>query len=122
MGNLLAVTCALALQQLQAAPLPAQVGAEVVVAARGAAGPVEGLRVEVELPSGVRQPAGITGADGALRFTPDAVGLHAFAASIDGVRCVLPVAVAPQRRRWLLGLACAPLGVALLVVLLRRAS
>ena len=64
----------------------------------------------------------VTGADGGLRFTPEAVGLHAFAASIDGTRCVVPVAVGPERRRWLLGLACVPLGVALLVALLRRAS
>lgn len=122
MGTVLAVTCALALQQLHAAPLPTHVGAEVVVTASGAAGPLEGVRVEVELPGGVRQPVGVTGADGGLRFTPEAVGLHAFAASIDGTRCVVPVAVGPERRRWLLGLACVPLGVALLVALLRRAS
>lgn|GEM_PF-3452627 len=116
------MTCLFALQQLSATPTPTQVGVEVVVSATSEAGAVAGLNVELELPSGARQSAGVTDAAGAVRFTPDAAGMYAFAATIDGVRCVAPIAVGRARRGRLLALASVPLGVVLLFVLMRRAS
>ena len=116
------MTCLFALQQLHATPTPTQVGAEIVVTATSEGGAVAGLAVEVEVPSGARQSAGVTDAAGAVRFTPEALGMYAFAATIDGVRCVAPIAVGRARRGWLFALASVPLGFALLFVLIRRAS
>jgi len=121
-SSVLAVTCLFALQQLQVAPRPTQVGAEVVVTASSGGQRVAGVAVEVELPDGQRRRAGQTDADGSLRFRPEVTGLHAFVAKIDEVRCVAPVTVAPARRRWLLALASVPLGLVLLALHLRRAT
>ena len=118
---MLAVTCLFALQQLQVGPVPTQVGKAVVVSATDKAMPAASITVEVELPDGSREPAGVTDAEGRLSFTPSVVGPHAFVATIDGVRCVAPIAIGAARNRWLLGLASVPLGLALLFVHLRRA-
>ena len=122
MSSVLAVTCLFALQQLQVAPRPTQVGEEVVVTASSGGQRVAGVAVEVQLPDGQRRRAGQTDADGLLRFRPEVTGLHAFVAEIDEVRCVAPVTVAPARRRWLLALAAVPLGLVLLALHLRRAA
>jgi len=116
----LAVTCLFALQQLQVGPVPTQVGSEVVVSATDDAMPAAAVAVEVELPDGSRRSVGATDEAGALRFTPEVAGQHVFVATIDGVRCVAPIAVGAARRRWLLALAGVPLGLALLFVHLRR--
>ncbi|MCK5944946.1 MAG: hypothetical protein KAI24_23365, partial [Planctomycetes bacterium] len=109
MSSALAVTCLFALQQLQVAPVTTQVGRAVVVTATRAAEPVGGVAIEAKLPDGSRRPVGTTRDDGTLRFTPEVAGTHAFAATIDGVRCATPLQVAEHRRRWLLGLASVPL-------------
>lgn len=120
MSSVLVASCLFVLQQLQVSPAPTEVGREVVVTARDAAGAAAVASVEVVLPDGQRRALGATDAGGVLRFTPRAPGLHAFAASLDGVRCVAPVSVAAARSRWLLGLASVPLGLALLYAQLRR--
>lgn len=108
------LSCALALQQLSIQPFPGAVGQAVTIRAQGTAGPLAGLPIQVELEGGVAQPVGATGADGTLVFTPQQPGYHVFAAVIDGVRNVAPVAIVPPRRRSWLALATVPLGLALL--------
>lgn len=116
------MTCLLAMQQLQVGPVPTHVGSELVVTASIDSAPRAGVLVAVQTPDGDERRAGVTDAAGTLRFVPAEPGLHAFVASLDGVRCVAPISVGPPRRRWLLALASVPLGVALLVVLIRRAA
>lgn len=79
-----------------------------------------GVEVAIELPDGTVRPVGVTDADGMLRFTATSVGLHAFSASIGGVRCVTTIPVAPARNRWLLAIVCVPLGLAVSWLQLRR--
>lgn len=126
-------TCLLSFQQLTVGPAPASVGEELVLRATiakdgepVAAGvpPVqtaaEGVAVTLALPDGSTRDVGTTDASGALRFRPEVAGQHAFVATIDGVRCLASLAVAPARNRWLLGIVCVPLGVALLWLQVRR--
>lgn len=120
MSTVLAASCLFVLQHLHASPAPARVGDEVIVTAEDGAGAAAAATVEVVLPDGARRVLGATDGDGVVRFTPTAPGLHAFAAELDGVRCVAPVTVAAHRRRWLLALASVPLGLALLYAQRRR--
>ena len=120
MTSVLAASCLFVLQHLHASPAPARVGDEVVVVARDAAGDPAATPVEVLLPGGALRSIGGTDGDGVLRFVPEEAGLYAFSTSLGGVRCVAPVTVAAARPRWLLALATAPLGLALLYRHLRR--
>ncbi len=122
MGSLLAVTCLLALQQLHVSPSPTSVGVALQVRATTRAGAPADVEVELQLPDGSRRSLGPTGSDGALTCALEQPGPHALSASVDGVRCVVSVTAAPVRRRWLLGLASVPLGLAFLFVHLRRAK
>ena len=74
----------------------------------------------LEFPDGSRRVIGSTDAEGLMRFTGEAVGMHAFSATIDGVRCVAPVILAQARNRWLLAIVCVPLGLVLLWLNVRR--
>ena len=127
------LTCLFSLQQLHVDPVSSVVGAEIAVQASqpkslgaeaGAVGSVQvaaaGVAVAMESPDGMNRPVGVTDVDGVLRFTPSSVGLHAFSASIRGVRCVTTISVAPARNRWLLAIVCVPLGLAVLWLQLRR--
>jgi hypothetical protein len=106
------LACAFGLQQLQVQPYPGTVGAPVVVTARRGDGAPLQEAVHVELPGGGVVACGVTGADGALTFTPDRAGHHVFVARVDGVRTLAPLAVVPARTRWPLALAAVPLGLA----------
>jgi hypothetical protein len=105
----------LGLQLLAVEPSPAEVGQPVAVQATAASRAVAGLVVEALLPDGRRRELGRTDGDGVLRFAPEQAGEHRFVARIDGVRVIAPLQVLPSRRRWLVALACVPLGVVLLV-------
>jgi hypothetical protein len=112
MGHVAAVF--LLLQQLQVAPFPAEAGQAVVVRASDAAGPRPGLAVDVELPDGTRRQVGSTDGHGEIGFVPEVPGPYCYRAELDGVRLVAPHMVVALRRRWLLALACVPLGLVLL--------
>lgn len=114
-----AATVLLLLQQLQVTPFPAEAGQQVVVRAADATGPRAGLAVEVELPDGARRAIGSTDGRGEVAFTPELPGLHCYRAELDGVRLLAPHMVVATRRRWLLAVACVPLGLALLWRMLR---
>ena len=133
MTSYVLLTCLFSLQQLHVDPVSSVVGAEVAVRAsqpkplglqNDAIGlpqvAAPGVEVEIELPDGMTRVLGVTDSDGLLRFTPTSVGLHAFSASIHGVRCVTTIPIAPARNRWLLGIVCVPLGLAVLWLQLRR--
>lgn len=119
----LAVTlvCAFGLQQLRVSPVPAYVGAEVMVHAHRDGVGIAALAVQVLPPGGEAQPCGQTGADGVLRFVPQHPGHHVFVATIDGVRTLAPLSVLAPRTRWPLALGAVPLGLALLWWNLSRA-
>ncbi len=118
MGNLAATL--LLLQQLSVTPFPAEVGQQVTIRVTERAGPAVGVAVEVELPDGGRRALGASGADGRLGFAPTAPGAYVFRAELDGVALVAPHRVVAERRRWLYGLCCVPVGLWLLWRHLRR--
>ncbi len=114
------LACLLLAQDLTVAPARTEVGAEVVVTVRRGDAPAASVPVVVEFPDGSRRELGETDAGGRLGFEPDRDGMHALRATVDGVRCVTPLAVAPARRRWLLAFGSVPLGLVLLWLHLRR--
>lgn len=130
----LAVTflCCLALQQLAAAPFPAEVGQPVTVRAErlerpagggsddGVLRPIASLSITVEMPDGTRAVLGPTDAAGIVHFVPSQAGTHVYSAEVGGVRLVAPHRVVAARARWLPALVCVPLGLALLWQNLRR--
>jgi hypothetical protein len=112
----LAVTfaCAFAAQQLTASPFPAVAGEPVTVVARRLdRTTIAALAVTVELPEGGVESCGATDGGGEVRFTLRQPGRHVVAASIDGVRTVMPLPVIAARPRWPLALGSVPLGLAL---------
>lgn len=115
------------LQQLVVAPQPAEVGQEVVLRVERE-GEGEGRRegvaaqnqlIMVRLPAGEAESVGMTGAEGEVRYVPQAEGSHVFSTVLDGVRLVAPVQVVAARPRWLYALVCIPLGLALLIGIMR---
>jgi len=107
------------LQQLVVAPHPAEVGQEVVVRLEATAGGEAGIPITVALPAGERQSVGVAGVGDEIRFTPGVEGRHVFSAELDGVRLVAPVQVVAARQRWPYAIVCVPLGIALMISILR---
>lgn len=114
MGFVVTVVCLAALQQLHVEPYPGRVGQPVTVTATRDGVPLGELALTVELPDGSVRPVGATDAGGNVEFVPTVPGQHVVAASLDGVRILAPFAVVAADRPWLLALATAPLGLALL--------
>jgi hypothetical protein len=102
-------------QHLEPTPFPVAAGSEVEVRAVDEHDrAVAGLAIEVELPDRSRRSLGITGTDGIVRFVPAEVGRYVYRAEYRGIALVAPQFAVPRPRRWLYGLACVPLGLALL--------
>lgn len=111
----------LAVQQLQVAPFPVELGQEVVVQAMAAdRRALANLPITIEHEDGTRHLLGTTDAAGELRYAPTVVGSCCFRAEVDGALLLAPDHVLPPRRRWLYALLCVPLGLALLWHHLRR--
>ena len=75
--------------------------------------------VTVDKPSGESESVLLTGATGEVRYVPKAEGQHVFSTVLDGVRLVTPLEVVGTRARWLYALVCIPVGLALLIAILR---
>ncbi|HZN40398.1 MAG TPA: hypothetical protein VFD82_16450 [Planctomycetota bacterium] len=121
MALLVTILCLAGCQQLRVKPVPAEVGQEVVVDAEQNGQPLVGLAITLSGLDGPPRAVGVTGTDGQMRFVPDAAGSFVLAAEIGGVETLAPLAVIPERRRWLFALGCVPLGLALLWRNLSRA-
>lgn len=107
------------LQQLVVAPQPAEVDREVVLRLESKAATTQDCLITVEKPSGESESVLLTGAAGEVRYIPRAEGQHVFSTVWEGVRLVTPLAVVGPRPRWLYALVCVPLGLALLIAILR---
>lgn len=104
----------MAVQQLSAAPYPAEVGSTVTVRAVRDEQPLRGERIDVALPDGKLLACGETDGNGVVSFVPEAAGQYVFAMTVGGVRIIAPHRVVPARQRWLAAFVCVPLGLALL--------
>jgi hypothetical protein len=82
--------------------------------------PLPGLAVRLVTPDGEQRPFGTTDAAGVVRGEVVVAGMHRFESECDGIRLLAPLPVLPDRRRWLYGLVCIPLGAALLHRIWRR--
>ena len=107
------------LQQLVVAPQPAEVGGEVVLRLETEEPVAKDFLVTVDKPSGESESVLLTGATGEVRYIPKAEGQHVFSTVLDGVRLVTPLEVVGTRPRWLYALVCIPVGLALLIAILR---
>lgn len=117
------LTATFLLQQLGVAPYPAESGTPITITVRGAAGePLAALPVAVATRGGAAAAAGITDGNGELRVAAGEPGDYVWSADAAGIRLVAPHVVVAAPRRWLYGLACVPLGLALLWRLLRPPS
>lgn len=115
------ILLALALQQLDVTPFPAEVGAPVVVRATDAAErPLVGLPVTVDCPDGHRVPVGETDAAGEARYQPRLAGSYCYRTEVGATLLLAPHEVIAPRRQWLYAWVCTPLGLALLWRHLRR--
>ena len=115
-------TCLLGSQQLSVAPPTVPVGEPATVRVVGESEPAVGVHIVREGPDGERSEVGVSDEHGQLRVTFDEVGRYVLRAEIEGVRCLAPIAVVPERRGWLLAIGSVPLGLALLWWNLRRMS
>jgi hypothetical protein len=113
-ASVVTIACSAFLQQLQAAPFPAEVEEAVTVTARRDSAPLAGLRIEVRLPDGRELEVGSTDEAGTVTFVPTVVGVYVFATEVDGIRLLAPYPVVEARRRWLLAIGCVPVGLAVL--------
>lgn len=114
MATVALIACLFCVPQLRVEPTPTDVGRAVEIVASAA-----GVPVTVAIDGAAERAIGMTGADGHLGFVPERSGMHVFAATVDGVRCLVPVPVRPARNAWLLAVAGVPLGLALLWINLR---
>jgi len=110
----------MAVQQLSAAPFPAEVGSTVTVRAVRDDQPLRGERIAVVVPDGRRVACGETDGTGVVAFVPEVPGQYVFEMTVGGVRIIAPHRVVPARQRWLAAFVCVPLGLALLWQNLRR--
>ena len=118
----LAAACAFLCQTLVPAPEPGEVGGEVTLRVRDAAGnPLPGVAVQVCGPGGERAAIGSTDAAGVARFRPEMAGAHELRAELPGgLLLITPYTVLAPARRWTYVLVCVPAGILLLWWNLRR--
>ena len=93
---------------------------DVQVRSREGAQAIAGIPVEATQPDGSTKPLGVTADTGFLRFQPNAVGEWVFAIQDGKARVIAPMRVLPAKPRLVYGFVCVPLGLALIVGIVRR--
>ena len=111
---LLAVAALLTMfQRLDPPPRVSHPGETVVVRALSVAGqPVPGIRVQVRIPSGAIEVAGVANERGEVGFVPSEVGVHEFRADFPGGPTVIALyEIVARSRRWLYAVFLTPIGL-----------
>ena len=117
------LTFAAIVQHLEPIPAVAEPGQTVAVIARDAeAAPLAGIEVRMRAPDGSEQSLGTTDHEGKVKLVPELVGVYELFGRADrhGPDLIVVLQVVRTPGRWLYGLVCVPLGLALLVWNLRR--
>ncbi|GAB4145615.1 MAG: hypothetical protein Fur0037_13580 [Planctomycetota bacterium] len=115
----ISIVLALALQQLEVSPFPAEKGQEIVLRVGDEQNrPVGGVAIVREAlarkTGGGRAEVGVTDARGELRLVAAEEGSWCYRAEVAGVRLLAPHEVIRAPKRLWYALACVPLGLAVL--------